>query len=180
MAVGLAAALSGCVGYARVSTQEIPASGRKLERTIVFVNGGRVEPELVELFKGRLVAALEARGVRAKLGMLEGKLALETPPSLEEQASAVEASTMILMGPRGGLLDGKRLASQYFTSRIYDVATGKLLWSAFIRWDPGSVSERSADVVVNELLAAFEVAGLIGPGLDGPIPPAWRAQWLPQ
>jgi hypothetical protein len=157
--VGAAAALCACAGSARVTTLAKRAGySKQLDRTIVFVETGRVPPKLWESLRVRLVAGLEARGVRAQA--VEDGLAHEISQSIADQAKAFGASTVLRLVPIRGQLDGDRLISQYYDGKLFDLATGQLAWGAFVSWSPNG-SEGAADVLVNELLSALEAEGLV-------------------
>lgn len=168
-ALGLVQVLGACAsaGSVRIETAKSAGYTKQLERTIVFVQSGRVPVPIDEALKDRLPAALGARGVNARVGRLPDKLGLESPLSMAEQAKAFQASTLFLLATDGGVETRQgRLVTQQYDGRVLDVATQKLIWRAEVHWTPGDSVEGSADALVEKILAAFEADGLIARGRD--------------
>jgi hypothetical protein len=166
-ALALAGAFLGCRAHVSVdATEKLGAFTNRLDRTLVLVRSGRLLPAVSEATKPRLVEALRQRGVEAHLAAVAGRLDVVDPPPLAEQARGHGATTVLVLFPNGGALDGHGDVTQVkFRSDLYDVQNDRRVWRADLTCDvtTGEPDGNSADALVAGLLAALQSDALLAP-----------------
>jgi hypothetical protein len=158
---------AGCT-RAIVNTRKAPDYDKKLDRVLVACPLDHLGKSFAEAFRTRFVEELKKRGTAARFAVLEGALALEKAPTLEQQAKDFQATTALLMHRAGGTVNqygGVIWAN--FDSELIDLGLKKRVWRAQVKFHPAMGVEFDAQTLVNEIVRALVADQLI----EGP-PPA--------
>ena len=158
--------VTACGGSVAVNSNKAPDYTKRLDRVLIACPLDHLPNRIAEGFRTQLVAELKKRGTEARFAVLESALAIEKPPSLEQQAKDFNATTALIMRNAGGVVDSYgNLLQAKFDGEIWDLPLNKRIWRAQITFRlSGALT--ADDRLSKELLRTLVKDGLV----EGPMP----------